>query len=112
MTVAVQFDDFGYQLSCGLPIPEGSMFRLDPLIKEESLRYRQGGGSVLLLERANSTAWLRDAEGARVTYPIRYACTRSRARPRSAATPTPSRMGKRRRPNPIPRMKRPERTPA
>jgi predicted ATPase len=70
MTIRVDFDDFGYQLSCGLPIRSGSAFHLDPLVKEEHLIFHQRGGSVGLLERTNASAWLRDADGVRVSYPI------------------------------------------
>ena len=71
MVVDVRFDDFGYRLACGLPVlGTKGRFHLDPEVKEEELRFVQKGRPVTLLERANATTWLRDAEGARITYPI------------------------------------------
>jgi len=79
MVVGVTIDEFSYELACGLPqvgslMWEGhgkpSRFTLDPRIKHETASFRQGKRSTPLLERENATTWLRDAEGARVLYPI------------------------------------------
>jgi len=71
MAVDVRFDDFGYHLACGLPVlGTKGRFHLDPEVKEEELRFWQQGRPATLLERANATAWLRDADGARISYPI------------------------------------------
>ena len=79
MFVSATIDEFTYDLACGLPqvgslMWEGrgkpSRFTLDPRIKRESANFLQGKRSTVLLERENATTWLRDAEGARVMYPI------------------------------------------
>jgi len=79
MVVGATIDAFSYELACGLPqvgslMWEGygkpSRFTLDPRIKRETASFLQGTRSTALLERENATTWLRDAEGARVTYPI------------------------------------------
>ena len=41
-----------------------------PRIKHETATFHDGKRATTLLERENATTWLRDAEGARVTYPI------------------------------------------
>src|SRR5262245_118243 len=49
MVVGVGFDDFAYEMACGLPIRSSSCFALDPEVKEEQLRFWQGGRPVTLL---------------------------------------------------------------
>jgi Predicted ATPase len=77
LILGVVVDGFDYELSCGLPeindLP--SAFKLDPLIKEETVTFRDGCSRVTLLDRAKSGAVLRDADGARVSFP--RALTRS-----------------------------------
>jgi predicted ATPase len=77
MVVGATIDAFSYELACGLPqggmweaAGKPSRFTLDPRIKRETASFLQGKRSTPLLERENATTWLRDAEGARVTYPI------------------------------------------
>jgi predicted ATPase len=71
MNIAVTTDDFGYMLSCGLPTPGGhASFVLDPVVKSERATIKDRGRAVVLLERENATAWLRDGDGRRVAYPI------------------------------------------
>ncbi len=79
VVVGATIDAFSYELACGLPqvgslMWEGhgkpSRFTLDPRIKQESASFHDGKRSTPLLERKNATTWLRDADGARVTYPI------------------------------------------
>lgn len=76
MTVAVDLDDLAYELICGLvptaPPEAGappSPFALDPEVKEEHLWAYSGGRRVVLMERKDRTAFLRDAEGKRVSFP-------------------------------------------
>jgi predicted ATPase len=40
--VQVGFDQWEYNLSCGLPKPSPSAFSLDPLVREEALYFLQG----------------------------------------------------------------------
>ncbi len=65
-----------YELSCGLPKAgmathvEPSLFNLDPEVKEETIRFREGRQSVPLLERGSTSVWARDGEGRRVSFPM------------------------------------------
>ncbi|RKG98331.1 DUF2813 domain-containing protein [Corallococcus sp. CA053C] len=69
LKVAVDLDDLAYELQCG-PIPESdTAFRLDPEVKEEHLWAYSGGRRGVLMERKGRTAFLRDADGTRVTFP-------------------------------------------
>ena len=72
LTLGVTLDNLEYELACGLPelndLP--SSFHLDPLVKEETIRFRDGRSRIPLLERGKSGAWARDVEGKRVTYPM------------------------------------------
>jgi predicted ATPase len=71
MVVSATIDEFSYELACGLP-QLGTMgsFALDPQVKRETASFLDGKRATPLLDRENATTWLRDAEGARVTYPI------------------------------------------
>lgn len=71
--VLVGFDDLEFSLSLGPqpPVPGGSpLFLLDPEVKEERAWVRDGTRRHLVLERRDRTAFLRDAEGTRVTFPL------------------------------------------
>jgi predicted ATPase len=72
MTIGVVLEALDYSLSCGIvtPDPGGSMFQLDPEVKEETVHYRDNGHRVALLERGVTSVSARDAEGRRVTYPM------------------------------------------
>jgi predicted ATPase len=67
-------EDFAYELQAGLPSPNeqalGTMFTLDPRVKEEYLWALDGKRKVTMLKRDEPSAWLRNAEGAMVTYPF------------------------------------------
>jgi predicted ATPase len=77
--VGATIDAFSYEMVCGLPqvgslMWEGhgkpSRFTLDPRIKRETASFLDGKRSTPLLARENATTWLRDGDGARVSYPI------------------------------------------
>ena len=71
MALGVATDGLSYELSCGLPVPSGSAFHLDPEIKEEKIwTTLNDGRRVYLLERKGPSAWVRDLEGRRVKYPL------------------------------------------
>jgi predicted ATPase len=57
-----------YELSLGLPQNPGSMFGLDPQVKEEDAFLASEKPRVSVLERRAGSAWLRDADGVRQTY--------------------------------------------
>jgi predicted ATPase len=60
----VVIEDTEFELECGLPPPSSlTMFGLDPVVKEERIRFRNGKRWLLLLERLNASMWASDAEG-------------------------------------------------
>jgi predicted ATPase len=75
--VEVAFDSFVYRLEVGLVIPGKSMFNLDPEVKQESITFAEGRRKTLLMERAGPTAWMRDDDGKRVTYPLELSSSES-----------------------------------
>jgi predicted ATPase len=83
VVLGFESEKFGYELQVGLPSPNehalGTMFTLDPRVKEESIWYiyppASAGASdskrrVAMLKRDEPSAWLRNAEGSMVTYPF------------------------------------------
>ena len=67
-------EDFGYELQMGLPgfneNALGTLFTLDPRIKEEYLWVADTKPRVLMLKRDEPSAWLRNAGGTMVAYPF------------------------------------------
>ncbi len=70
-------EKFGYELQIGLPSSNehalGTMFTLDPRVKEEYIWYvppTEPKRRVAMLKRDEPSAWLRNAEGSMVTYPF------------------------------------------
>ena len=57
MVLAVTVDQFTYEIQCGLPQQQGSMFALDPEIKEEHAWFLNDGRRTELLHRAAGTVW-------------------------------------------------------
>jgi predicted ATPase len=83
VVLGFEAEKFGYELQIGLPSPNehalGTMFTLDPRVKEEYIWYipppASAGASeakrrVAMLKRDEPSAWLRNAEGAMVVYPL------------------------------------------
>ena len=74
--LSVTTEMFGYELQVGLPQSgtpheDPSMFLLDPEVKEESIWLAEGAPRrTLLLDRRGPSAWLRNAEGRMVEYPL------------------------------------------
>jgi len=68
-------EEFGYELQIGLPSFNehalGTMFTLDPRVKEECLWPTETKRRVLMLKRDEPSAWLRDGEGHMITYPFK-----------------------------------------
>jgi predicted ATPase len=66
--------EFGYELRVGFPSLNehalGTMFTLDPRVKEEYIWPSETKRRVLMLKRDEPSAWLRNAEGNLVTYPF------------------------------------------
>jgi predicted ATPase len=78
LRLAASIDELDYELECGLPTSKGPVaesegpgaFVRDPEVKEERVRFTDGGTRATLLERGGGSATARDAEGARVTFPF------------------------------------------
>lgn len=83
VVLGFEADKFGYELQIGLPSPNehalGTMFTLDPRVKEEYIWYIPPSASadasepkrrVAMLKRDEPSAWLRNAEGSMVVYPF------------------------------------------
>jgi predicted ATPase len=68
-------EDFGYELQIGLPSSNehalGTMFKLDPRVKEEYIWPSKTKRRVLMLKRDEPSAWLRNSEGSMITYPFK-----------------------------------------
>ncbi len=74
LSVQVELGELAYELTCGIipfqPAPPEARdpFYLDPEVKTEHLWALSGGRKVVLMERKDRTAFMRDAEGKRVTF--------------------------------------------
>ena len=68
-------EDFAYELQAGLPSPNehalGTMFTLDPRVKEEYIWPAGTKRRPLMLKRDQPSAWLRNAEGSMVSFPFK-----------------------------------------
>jgi predicted ATPase len=66
--------EFGYELQVGLPSLNehalGTMFALDPRVKEEYIWPSGTKRKVLMMKRDEPSAWLRNLEGNMVAYPF------------------------------------------
>lgn len=70
MSLEVEVDEFEYELTCGLPQALGTVFKLDPEIKEESVRLRdRGTRRVNMLHRSGASLMVRDVKGNKTQYP-------------------------------------------
>ncbi len=78
VVLGIESELYGYEMQAGLrsympwdPIKkEGSMFFDNPEVKREEIWPAGTKGRTLMLERKGPTAWLRNAEGVRVSYPF------------------------------------------
>jgi predicted ATPase len=69
-TAGVTLDDLAYELACGLMPPPQGPFHLDPDVKEETVWVVDHGKRHVVAQREAGSAWLRDAEGDRTTFPF------------------------------------------
>jgi predicted ATPase len=72
MSIGIELEDLAYEISCGLvpPVPgERGLFSLDPEVKEEHIWAIEKRRRLVLLERKDRSAFLRDANGDRVSFP-------------------------------------------
>ncbi len=84
VVLAIETEDYGYELQFGLPTcgpPQGGMdrqgvpqpvskFLLDPEVKEESIWIEERGRRLCLMDRNGPTASIRDVEGRMTQYPL------------------------------------------
>ena len=79
--IAFEGEDYGYELQVGLPSLNehavGTMFTLDPRVKEEYVWLSGMKPRVLMLKRDEPSAWLRDASGNMVTYAFKISKSES-----------------------------------
>src|SRR5204863_2999064 len=72
--IGFENEEFGYELQIGLPsmneLALGTMFTLDPRVKEEYIWPSGTNKRTLMLKRDEPSAWLRDAAGNMVCYPF------------------------------------------
>jgi predicted ATPase len=75
VVIGFEDDDYGYELQIGLPAPNehalGTMFTLDPRVKEEYIWPSGSKRRVVMLKRDEPSAWLRNGEGNMVAYPFK-----------------------------------------
>ncbi len=68
-------EEFAYELQVGLAgfneHALGTMFKLDPRVKEEYIWPSETKRRVLMLKRDEPSAWLRNSEGNMITYPFK-----------------------------------------
>lgn len=67
LQIGASVDDYKYDLVLGLPTDSASAFKLDPVVKEETLRYGRRQ-SVNLLKRGTSNCSMVDSDGVRDDY--------------------------------------------
>ncbi len=78
LIVEVRFDAFDYRIEVGLVTAIQTIFKLDPEVKQESVTFTEARRKpVTLMERAGPTAWMRDDDGKRVTYPLELSSSES-----------------------------------
>jgi predicted ATPase len=73
--------EYGYEIQVGLPAPNelplGTLFLMDPRVKEEYVWPSGTKRTPLMLKRDQPSAWLRDSMGKMVTYPFSIAKSES-----------------------------------
>ena len=70
LAIGVSFAEFTYRLTCGLPLPSASIFKLDPEVKEEDLGVKVSSRRtpVPLCQRRSLVVTMPDAEGRMTTF--------------------------------------------
>ncbi|MFL5406494.1 MAG: AAA family ATPase [Myxococcales bacterium] len=66
----VDLEDLAFELQLGIIPPPQGAFALDPDVKEERLLVEDRGKRHLVAERRGKSAWSRDVEGTRTTFPF------------------------------------------
>jgi len=60
--------DYEYQVVLGLPGPTDTAFRLDPVVRKESITLIDAGRRIAMMQRDNRAASLRNRDGRRIAY--------------------------------------------
>jgi predicted ATPase len=68
--VWVDLEDLTFELQLGIVPPPQGPFALDPEVKEERVQVPDGGKRHTVAERRGPSAWSRDTEGERTTFPF------------------------------------------
>lgn len=69
LALSARLGDLSYAIAIGLPVKgSDAALPLEPLVKEEKLVLHTGKRQVALMERSGPSAWLRAADGNRLTY--------------------------------------------
>jgi predicted ATPase len=68
--LGVDLGDLSFELQFGVAPPPQGPFALDPDVKEETLAVADGRKQHVVAQRRGNSAWSRDAEGARATFPF------------------------------------------
>jgi predicted ATPase len=70
-TTGVEMDELAYQLVCGpMPSVPSDPFALDPDVKEETVWAMEGRKRHVVAQRDAGSAFLRDSEGSRTSFPF------------------------------------------
>jgi predicted ATPase len=75
--IAVDLGGLAYELQLGIIPPPQGPFALDPDVKEETLTVSDGRKHHVAAQRRGNSAWSRDAEGTRATFPFQLWGTES-----------------------------------
>ena len=68
--LSIDLEDLAYDLQLGVIPPPQGPFELDPDVKEERVLIEDRGKRHVVAERRGNSAWSRDAEGKRTTFPF------------------------------------------
>lgn len=68
--IRVDLEDLIFELQLGIVPPPQGPFALDPEVKEERVEVKDGSRRHTVAERRAASAWSRDTEGKRVTFPF------------------------------------------
>jgi len=71
MKIAIELDDFSFEFSCGFPTPTQTLFKTDPVVKEEFVWHGvKRKPSTLLCERSAGLTRIRGRDGEWSEYPL------------------------------------------
>jgi predicted ATPase len=68
VVIGISFAEMDYEIQLGLPVLGQTAFGFDPLVKEETIHVTTAGRRICMLDRKNTTAWVRDEQGRKVEF--------------------------------------------